>query len=730
MSKRAKVTLWKTMMGVAVLSLLFIGTFAITPGTLTSAKRLITEKVSFKAKSTTLPTTPTPLLPPGTDLITSVFELDGDITDNPAGAPDDWATLNCDGGNALVKTGVIHDQPNASIFTGGGSKDPQVLSGFKWKDGSVPDKDDILNAYAAKYNGTPGGDDILIFGADRYDNSGTAFIGFWFFKNSVGLNADGTFSGAHAVGDILVLSEFTQGGAIATSKVFEWVGTGGSESGGTLNDITATAPAGSVFSISNGTAQTIGGSCPAWVHVPKTGSTGTIQTNDYFEGGINLSAFPALQGACFSSFMAETRSSSVVTATLKDFVLGTFNTCVDVSISKTATDVCEGAATTYTYKVKNLGAVTANVTLTDNNETGSYSLPFSSAQIQADDIDVGADNNCATVIGAGSPTSFSLGAGVERTFVCTIAQSAGVHSNAAQATATAFSSSKTVLASATANVFVNPVAAAGADQSVCDTSPHQFTLNATAGSVVPTGGTVQWSGTGITFGSPTSLTTTATVSSFGTFTATLTIKSPSTQTPGCPDATDTVDLTLNQNPSASAGPDQSACENTNSHQFTINGTGTVPAGATIQWSGTGITFGSPNSLVTTATVNDWGKFTATLTVTNASTSAGCTNASDTVDLILNQNPVITIADVSCNAAAGGTSVNIVAQVTANGTAGTNSFVWKKNGQVISGQTTDTLNVTTPGTYTVEVTRSHTDGSVSCTNSKSKNVGLCAADAGP
>ncbi len=101
-----------------------------------------------------------------------------------------------------------------------------------------------------------------------------------------------------------------------------------------------------------------------------------------------------------------------------------------------------------------------------------------------------------------------------------------------------------------------------------------------------------------------------------------------------------------------------------------------------------------------------------------------------MDLVLNQNPQIIIADVSCNAAAGGVSINLVAVVTAGGTAGTNGFVWKKGGAVIAGQTTDTLNVTTPGVYTVEVTRSHTDGSVSCLGSKSKNVGLCAADAAP
>jgi hypothetical protein len=535
----------------------------------------------------------------------------------------------------------------------------------------------------------------------------------------------------HQVGDVLVLIEFTIGGTFATSKVFEWVGAGGSESGGTLEDITGTAPAGSVFSISNANAVQIPttGTCPgSWEYTPKGGVlNGPIPSNAFFEGGINLDAFPALADSCFSSFMAETRSSASTTATLKDFSLGQFNTCVDVSLTKTATDVCEGAATTYTYKVKNLGGVTANFTLTDDNETGPYTLP---PVIQADDIDVGADNNCATQVGAGTPTSFSLGAGVERTFVCTIAQTAGTHNNTAQTTGSFGGSSKSAVASATAKVFVNPVAAAGADQSVCDTSPHIFNLNATAASVVPAGGTVEWSGTGITFGSPNSLTTTATVGAFGTFTATLTIKSAATQTPGCPDGVDTVDLTLSQNPTAAAGDNQSACEDTASHVFNLVGTGTVPAGSTITWSGTGITFGTPNALTTTATVSAFGTFTATLTISNPSTATGCNPASDTVDLTLNQNPQITIADVSCNAADGGTSINLVAQVTAAGSAGTNAFVWKKNGGVIAGQTTDTLTVTEAGVYTVEVTRSHTDGSVSCTNSKSKNVGLCASDAAP
>ena len=75
-------------------------------------------------------------------------------------------------------------------------------------------------------------DSIIAFGADRFDNSGTAFIGFWFFKDNVVPAADGRFRkgplatdalSSHQLGDVLVLIEFSVGGSVATAKVFEWV---------------------------------------------------------------------------------------------------------------------------------------------------------------------------------------------------------------------------------------------------------------------------------------------------------------------------------------------------------------------------------------------------------------------------------------------------------------------------------------------------------------------------
>lgn len=148
-----------------------------------------------------------------------VFELEGDAVDDPAVAGNDWSTVNAGGGGSTVaRTGVLTDPGNTTIFTGGGSKDPIDISSWNWKDdtGGLPDKDNITNAYAAAYN--VNGELLIYFGADRFANDGDAQLGFWFFQQNVTTNVNGTFSGVHQVGDILVLANFTNGGPRLPSR--------------------------------------------------------------------------------------------------------------------------------------------------------------------------------------------------------------------------------------------------------------------------------------------------------------------------------------------------------------------------------------------------------------------------------------------------------------------------------------------------------------------------------
>jgi hypothetical protein len=254
----------------------------------------------------------------------AVFQLEGDASDDGAG--DDWANIFAGPNSATATTGIVVDgNNNATIFTGGGSKDPQDISAWKWKNaGGLPDKDNLVDAFAARYGS------LVVFGSDRFDNSGDAQQGFWLFQQPVGTNTDGTFHNVHEEGDVLILSDFSIGGTVSSIAVYEWVDSGGNVSthlqslfsSNAANCLPAT-PAGSVCGIVNGDDGTATG---GWDFTDKSGNSTYLQ-GEFYEGGINLADFPGLSAECFASFASETRSSQSPTATLKDFVVGEFQAC-------------------------------------------------------------------------------------------------------------------------------------------------------------------------------------------------------------------------------------------------------------------------------------------------------------------------------------------------------------------------------------------------------------------
>ncbi|MCI0352249.1 MAG: hypothetical protein L0Z53_22755 [Acidobacteriales bacterium] len=317
----------------------------------------------------------------------NVFELEGNPQDNaPPG--EDWHTyfntLNpappFPAGNATAKT-FVAETGNVTIFTQGGSKDINGVGQWRHTSGSVPDKDDIQNAFAAAYS--VGGDLILYFGADRTANNGDANIGFWFFQSNVGLNPNGTFSGAHQDGDIFVVSGFTSGGQTSEIDVFKWSCPGNPvncDSTGSLVLVTSSTAAQCASSaggshIACAVANT-GNVASVWAYTPKQGAAGTFPVASFFEGGINVTQ---LLGStpCLSSFIVETRSSTSTTAQLKDFIRGEFTLC-----GLSATKTCRGNGTVnpggtsihyiFDGTVTNTGAGTLNnVTLVDTLPAGT-----------------------------------------------------------------------------------------------------------------------------------------------------------------------------------------------------------------------------------------------------------------------------------------------------------------------------------------------------------------------
>ena len=408
---------------------------------------------------------------------TGRFQLDGDAktSANTAGTPaatDDWdkvcyevavkpldqgglgltaaaATTKC--GINSATTGATAtawiEEPNrnSTIFTGGGSKDPQDINNWAWKDGAggLPDKDNLEHAYAARYS-LPAGPtcpgngsstcDVIYFGSDRFDNSGDAQQGFWFLQNSItlGSNKVGGATGFatnnapefHRTGDVLIISDFSNGGGTSTITVYKWdpsclatnnpdtacgdanlrqvanltgapakcsTASGGDEACGIVNPITITLP---------------------WSFTDKSGTANNGALNgEFYEAGLNLSLLN-LSGECFSTMVAETRSSTSTTATLKDFVVGRFGVCAPTL----ATSV-QGVGSTRTVlpgvQVRDLATITVHGASSPADAQGTVTFflcgPSASANPDCSSGGTADAANPITVVDLSSPANTSDG---------------------------------------------------------------------------------------------------------------------------------------------------------------------------------------------------------------------------------------------------------------------------------------------------------------------------------
>ena len=183
-----------------------------------------------------------------------------------------------------------------NIFTGGGTKDTNGISQWQWKVQQPQDKDDIADAFAAVYADPNSGHTLLLGAMDRYAANGNSTVGFWFFQQPVATRADGTFSGFHTDGDILLVLDFTVGGSSPVVNVFRWTG---NDATGTLTPVTA--PAGSTFSFVNSGPFSV-----PWSFIDKDGFT-SPQAGELLRVGLDYNAVFGPNAPRFASFLAETR---------------------------------------------------------------------------------------------------------------------------------------------------------------------------------------------------------------------------------------------------------------------------------------------------------------------------------------------------------------------------------------------------------------------------------------
>jgi hypothetical protein len=309
--------------------------------------------------------------------------------------------------------------PSSSIFTGGGSKDPIDITQWAWKDaGGLPDKDNLQHGYGVRYSlapsaTCPGGGfptcEVLYFGSDRFDNSGDAQQGVWFLQSKVTLggakSGGGTgFTGQHKDGDVLVISDFSNGGTVSTMKIFQWnhhcTATGKNDgdplapppgdcadanlwqraSSDTANCATA-GSADQFCGLVNPQDITL-----PWSFTDKSGTAGNgALIGEFFEGGINLSTL-GLGGECFQSVLLETRSSTSTTATLKDFVLGQLGECggaLTTDVRLASSDLAANGVVAPGTPVHDTATITITGATAPDDATGTvdFSLCYSATAI-------------------------------------------------------------------------------------------------------------------------------------------------------------------------------------------------------------------------------------------------------------------------------------------------------------------------------------------------------------
>src|SRR2546426_6889692 len=300
-----------------------------------------------------------------------VFELDGNIVKDSSGTfPTDWGPLSDTSGvtkplpAGALDAHWVNDGPHAvtdlTTFTTG-SKDTLDIANAGWQctpSGNLTPKDDILHAYSlaiVPQSGPRMGHLLVYGGFERFTNNGAGDLGLWLLQDPTvacsSTKGAVSFTGAHVVGDILFVGEFSTGGTVTTLNAFEWVG--GSSP---LMNITATGGAdcrtadmtGNFCSRSN----TVSISTP-WSTQDKTSGPNTLATAEFFEVGIDLTGLFGSNPPCINRFIFDTRTSPSVTATLKDYAEGALATCPTATIltSVSPTPITLGGSATDTATV-------------------------------------------------------------------------------------------------------------------------------------------------------------------------------------------------------------------------------------------------------------------------------------------------------------------------------------------------------------------------------------------
>lgn len=281
------------------------------------------------------------------------------------------------------KGATVFDTSDGTTYTIG-SKDTLDVSGWSCTPANnVTNKGDIMNTYAVAYTDPATGHQFLYFGLERSDNTGDANVAFWFLQDgTANCTGSNSFSGTHHDGDVLIVAAFTKGGTNPIVNAYKWIGNGAT---GHL-DTTPVANGGAC----NGGSQPLGDPTCAisntasksnWPWQTYNGTFGLgnkVDTGEFFEGGLDLTQ-TGLAGRCFNDFIADTRSSQSLTATLYDFARGHLGECQT-----------------------NLATTHGDIAHTPENDNGVGGAAASPADIGGGSVSSGTDTAALQVTGLGT----------------------------------------------------------------------------------------------------------------------------------------------------------------------------------------------------------------------------------------------------------------------------------------------------------------------------------------
>ncbi|SOC80674.1 Por secretion system C-terminal sorting domain-containing protein [Salinimicrobium sediminis] len=518
---------------------------------------------------------------------------------------DIWNAQQPDGVNILpagsVTTDILFDAfaPD-TIYFGGNTKDHLPISGWDWQtsNASSSDKTNILESGAILIGGK-----IYFFG-NKFAAEGTTTIGFWFFQDEVQIDPDGGFIGEHTIGDILIVADVEQGGAVGFLRAYRYVGEGNGElpnSNKAFNELDTEI---GIFGDLYGVVNTLEQPTP-WPHQSKNYPPNLLPPITFFEGFIDIASL-GLANACFSSFLMETRSSNPVNAALEDFNLGGFNVTPSVSLEglvicedelpASLTASVEGGLGIVEYEWRKngelLGETSSTLDILDIEDAGSYSV-------------------------------IAIGEGIGGVGNCP---------------------SEPAIASVTINPLA--IADAGDDQEICIVDGSETVQ--LAGSIDGGASSASWSSSGDgDFNDASALDAVYTPGENdlinGTVTLTLTTDDPDGP---CDAADDDVVIEFFEDPVADAGEDQEICIVDGSE--TVQLAGSIDGGASsASWTSSGDgNFNDASALdaVYTPGENDLINGTVTLTLTTDDPEGPCDAADDDVVIDFFEDPTVAAGD--------------------------------------------------------------------------------------